>query len=202
MPSYSSGLGFFPLFFFFAWWPPLLFLVRILIFAKLTSSYMNVLAIRAQQAKLDAGLRISSSLGTPSIQYVHEYYPFALEVGGRLAPRGVNFVYRLAILADVRRFPSMGAAVSRCVRCESYARMKEFVRQSTYIPFHRFLGDLRREFMQILSVVLHGTLGSYLRDALQGGCAVVVACCLHAPRDSTFCAYFLFLFSGDSTAFD
>jgi hypothetical protein len=29
-----------------------------------------------------------------------------------------------------------------------------------------FLGDVRREFMQRLSIALHGTLGSYLRDAL------------------------------------
>jgi hypothetical protein len=28
-------------------------------------------------------------------------------------------------------------------------------------------GDMRREFMQRLSAALHGTLGSYLRDALQ-----------------------------------
>jgi hypothetical protein len=31
----------------------------------------------------------------------------------------------------------------------------------------RFGGDVRREFMQRLYATLHGTLGSYLRDALQ-----------------------------------
>jgi hypothetical protein len=60
-----------------------------------------------QQAKLDADLRTSSSLGTPSIQYIHEYYPFALGEGGRLAPMAVNLVDRLAILVVVRRFSSM-----------------------------------------------------------------------------------------------
>jgi hypothetical protein len=39
-----------------------------------------------------------------------------------------------------------------------------------------FLGDLRREFMQCLSIVLHGTLGSHLRDALQEGNGTDVAC--------------------------
>jgi hypothetical protein len=35
------------------------------------------------------------------------------------------------------------------------------------IAFDRFGGnDVRREFMQRLSAALHGTLGSYLRDAL------------------------------------
>jgi hypothetical protein len=52
----------------------------------------------------------------------------------------------------------------------------------TCIPFRRFLGDVRRESMQRLSVVLHGTLGSYLCDPLQEGGAAAVAC-LPAPRD-------------------
>jgi hypothetical protein len=49
------------------------------------------------------------------------------------------------------------------------ARMKEFVRRSTYVPFRRSLGDVRREFIHRLSSVLHGTLGSYLRNALHDG---------------------------------
>jgi hypothetical protein len=68
-------------------------------------------------------------------------------------------------LVDVRRFPRMGAADSRSLRSDSYVRMQHFVRRSTYVPFRRFLGDVRREFMQHLSTSLHGTLGSYLRDA-------------------------------------
>jgi hypothetical protein len=36
-------------------------------------------------------------------------------------------------------------------------------------------------------MVLHGTLGSYLRDAWQAGGAAVVAC----PEASGFCASFL-----------
>jgi hypothetical protein len=59
--------------------------------------------------------------------------------------------------------------------------MEELVRRSTYVPFRRFLGNLRREFMHRLSVVLHGTLGSYLRDVLREGGAFVVAC-LRAQR--------------------
>jgi hypothetical protein len=38
------------------------------------------------------------------------------------------------------------------------------------------IGDVRREFMQRIYIVLHCTLGSYLRDALQEGNADVVAC--------------------------
>jgi hypothetical protein len=37
------------------------------------------MAMRAQQAKMDYGLRTSYSLGTSSIQSVHDYYPFALK---------------------------------------------------------------------------------------------------------------------------
>jgi hypothetical protein len=44
------------------------------------------------------------------------------------------------------------------------------------------LGDERREFMQRLCVALHGTLGSYLHDALHEGSADGVAC-LPVPRD-------------------
>jgi hypothetical protein len=94
----------------------------------------------------------------------------------------VKLVDRLAILlAAIRRFPNLGAGDNSSLRYESYTRMKEFIRQSTYGLLRRFLGDLRREFMQRLSVVLHGTLDSYTRDALHEGGAATVAC-LHAPR--------------------
>jgi NAD-specific glutamate dehydrogenase len=59
--------------------------------------------------------------------------------------------------------------------------MRHFVRRATYVPFRRFLGDVRREFMQRLSAALHGTLSSYFRDALQEGSADAVAC-LPVPR--------------------
>jgi hypothetical protein len=45
-----------------------------------------------------------------------------------------------------------------------------------------YWGYVRREFMQRLSAALHaGTLGSYLRDALQEGSADAAAC-LPVPR--------------------
>jgi hypothetical protein len=119
----------------------------------------------AQQGKLDADLRTSALLATPSVQSVHDYYPFAMEDGGRLAPMAAELVDRLSILVAVRRFPGMGAGDSRSLRSESYVRMQHFVRLSTSVPFRRFLGDVRREFMQRLSAALHVTLGSYLRDA-------------------------------------
>jgi hypothetical protein len=55
--------------------------------------------------------------------------------------------------------------------------MQHFVRRSTSVPFRRFMGDVRREFMQRLSAAFHGTLGSYLRDAFQEGSADAVARC-------------------------
>jgi hypothetical protein len=82
----------------------------------------------------------------------------------------------LAILVAVRRFPSMEAADSRSLRSDSYVRMQHFSRRSTSLPFRRFLGDVRREFMQRLSAALHGTMGFYLRDSFQEGSAGAVAC--------------------------
>jgi hypothetical protein len=108
------------------------------------------LALAAQHGKLDADLRTSALLGTPSVQSIHDYYPFAMEDGGRLAPMAAELIDRLAILVDVRRFPGMGAADSRSLRPESYVSMQHFVRRSTYVPFRRFLGDVRREFMQCM----------------------------------------------------
>jgi hypothetical protein len=36
-------------------------------------------------------------------------------------------------------------------------------------PYDAFWGDVRRELVQRLSTALHGTLGSYRRDALHEG---------------------------------
>jgi hypothetical protein len=141
------------------------------------------LALGAQHGKLDTDLRTYALLGTPSVQSIHDYYPFAMEDGGRLAPLAAELVDRLAILVAVCRFFGMEAIDSRSLRFDSYVRMQHFVRRSTYVPFRRFLGDVRREFMQRLYVALHGTLGSYLRDAFQEGNANVVAC-LPVPRPS------------------
>jgi hypothetical protein len=150
------------------------------------------LALGAQHGKLDVDLRTSSLLGTPSVQSIHDYHPFAMEDGGRLAPMSAELVDHLAILVVVRRFPSMGAADSRSLRYESYVRLQHFVRRNTYGPFRRFGGDVRREFMQRLSAALHGTLGSDLRDAFQEGSADAVAC-LPVPRVRFFSLFFFLL---------
>jgi hypothetical protein len=42
--------------------------------------------------------------GTPSVQLIHDYYPFAMEDMGRLAPMAAELVDRLAVLVAVRRF--------------------------------------------------------------------------------------------------
>jgi hypothetical protein len=142
---------------------------------------MGSRSLGAQHGKLDADLRTYALLGIPAVHAVNDYYPFAQEDGGRLTSMAVELVDRLAILVGVRRFIGMGAADSRSLRSDGCVRMQHFVRRSTSIPFRRFFGDVRREFMQRLYAALHRTLGSYLRDALHEGSADAVAC-LHVPR--------------------
>jgi hypothetical protein len=139
------------------------------------------LALGAQHGKLDADLRTSALLCMPSVQSVHDCYPFALEDGGRLAPMAGELVDRLALLVAVRRCHGMGVAGSRSMRFDSCVRTQHFARRSTSFSFSRFRGDVRREFMQRLFAALHGTLGSDLRDDLQEGGVNVVAC-LRVPR--------------------
>jgi hypothetical protein len=131
----------------------------------------DILASGAQHGKLNADLRTSVLLGTPSVQSVHDYYPFALEDEGRLAPMVAELVDRMAILVEVRRFLGIADSYSRSLRFDrcphatsgsTDVRMQRFVGQSTYVPFRSFWGDVRREFIQRLFVVLHGTLGSYI----------------------------------------
>ena len=100
------------------------------------------LALGAQHGKLDADLRTYALLDTPSVQSIHDYYPFAMEDGGRLAPMAADSVDRLAILMAVRRFPCIGASESRSLCSDAYVRMQHFVRRTTSVPFRRFLGDM------------------------------------------------------------
>jgi hypothetical protein len=93
----------------------------------------------------------------------------------------IELVDRLAILVAFRRFLGMGDVESCSLRAENYGRMQHFVCRTTYVPFWRFWGYVRLEFMQRLSAALHGTLSSYLRDALHED-GVDVMACLHVPR--------------------
>jgi hypothetical protein len=102
------------------------------------------LALGAQHSKLDADLRTSALLDTPSVLSVHDYNPLALEDGGRFAPMAAKLVDRLATLVAVRRFTCMGVDDSRSLRSDSYVRMHHFVRQNTFVPFRRFWGNMRR----------------------------------------------------------
>jgi hypothetical protein len=87
-------------------------------------------------------LRTFALLGTPSVQSIHDYYPFAMEDGGRLASMAAELAYRLALLVIVRRFHGVGAADSRPLRSDSYVRMQHVVRRSSVVPFLRFWGDV------------------------------------------------------------
>jgi hypothetical protein len=51
----------------------------------------------AQHGKLDADLRTFALFDTPSVHSIHDYYPFAMEDGGRLAPMAAELVDRVAI---------------------------------------------------------------------------------------------------------
>jgi hypothetical protein len=91
----------------------------------------------------------------------------------------------------------MGAADSRSLRPERYAIMRHFVHRSIFAPFEGFWGmNVRREFLQRLFVALHGTLGSYFRDALQEESANVLACLLVplAQTSGVFPSVFFLLF--------
>jgi hypothetical protein len=92
------------------------------------------LALGAQQGKLDADLRASALLGTPSVQSVHDFYPFAHEYGGGLVPMAAELVDRVAILEAVRRFLGMGVADSRSLCSYKFVRLHHFVRRSTHDP--------------------------------------------------------------------
>jgi hypothetical protein len=96
------------------------------------------LALGAKHSKLNADLRTYGLLGTPSVRTVHDYYPFATQDGGRLAPMAAELADRLAILVALRRFLGMGAADSRSLRSDNYVRMQHFVCRTTYVPFRRF----------------------------------------------------------------
>jgi hypothetical protein len=103
----------------------------------------------------------------------------------------VKLIHCLAVLVAICRFPGMGVANSRSLRSDSYVTnmntMQHFVHRSAFVSFLRFLEDVRQEFMQRLFAALHGTLGSYLRDALHEGGASALACYLFlGPRQVGF----------------
>jgi hypothetical protein len=108
------------------------------------------LALGARHGKLDANIRTSALPGTPSVQSVHDHYPFALEDGGWLAPMAAELVDRLTILVKVRRFHGMGVVDARALRSDNYVRRQHFVRRTASVPFLRFWADVRREFLQCL----------------------------------------------------
>jgi hypothetical protein len=93
-------------------------------------------------------------------------YPFALEDGDRLAPMAIELVDRLAIWWQF--VASLAWVVLTLVLCALAVMSVCIISSVELFPFRfrRFGGDVRREFMQRLCAALHGTLGSYLRDAL------------------------------------
>jgi hypothetical protein len=122
-----------------------------------------------------SALPLLLALFNRSVRSVHDFHLFTLEYGDRLARVAAQLDDHMDTLVEVRPFPRVGAADSRSLRSNIYVRMHHLVRRYTYVPFRRCLGDVRREFMQRIFIALHGTLGSYLRHALQEGNADAVA---------------------------
>jgi hypothetical protein len=97
--------------------------------------------LEAEHNNLDVDIRTSALVGTPFVQSVHDYYPFVVEDGGRLAPMSsAELVDRLAILVEVRRFHGMGVVDARCLLCDTYVCMQHFVRRTAYVSFRLFWG--------------------------------------------------------------
>jgi hypothetical protein len=133
----------------------------------------------AQHGKIDADLRASTVLGTPSAQLVDDYYPVALEDGGRLAPMAAELSAWLFWWQFVASLAWVLMTLDLCaLTIRSYATFRS---SNYFCSFSAFLGDVRREFMQRLYAAFHGNLGSYLRDAWQEGSTDGVAY-LPVPR--------------------
>jgi hypothetical protein len=88
------------------------------------------LVLGAHHGKLDADIRTSALRVTPSVQSVHEYYPFALEDRGRLAPMATDLVVRPSILVGFRCFLDMGVFDSRSLRFDNYVRIQQFIHRT------------------------------------------------------------------------
>jgi hypothetical protein len=98
------------------------------------------LVLGAQHGKLDADLRTSALLGTPLVHSIHDYYPFAMEDGGRLAPMAAKLADRMAILVAFLYFPCMVFDDSHSLRSGNYVPKQHFVHRATHVPFLRFGG--------------------------------------------------------------
>jgi MoxR-like ATPase len=137
------------------------------------------LKLGAKHGKLDAELRTYALLGMSSVQSVHDYYPFALEDGGRLAPMAAEFADRMAILVAIRRFPGKGAADSRSSRIDNYVRMQHLVRLSVELLMFlsAFLGGYAAR-IHATSLCCSSCYLGFLspRQEIQEGSADVVAC--------------------------
>jgi hypothetical protein len=95
------------------------------------------LQLGAQHGQLDADLGPALSPYLARLRY--DYYTFALEDEGRLAPMAAELVDCLEILVAASRFLGMGVADSHSLR---FVRMQHFVVRSTYVPFRGFWGDV------------------------------------------------------------
>jgi hypothetical protein len=125
----------------------------------------------AQHDKFDADLRTSALLGMASVQSIHDYYPFALEDGGRLAPMAVELVDRLAILVAVRRVLCVLALTSVCNN--SFVELLVFL-------LGVFRGTCRENSCNVFMLL-------FILLCVAGGVA-----CLPVPRAWVFFSFLLF----------
>jgi hypothetical protein len=132
--------------------------------------------MRAQQAKLYAYLSPHFALPWHAMYSIYPrlLYPFAQGDGGWLAPMAVDMVYRLAILVFNASPPSMygrGAPFSRTHEYNgptpAFMPAIRTFRRSISFPARRCLGLMEMRVGNNIFVVVHGTLGSHLHDALK-----------------------------------
>jgi hypothetical protein len=123
------------------------------------------LALGAQHVKLDVDLHTFALLGTPSIQSVHDCYPFSLSKDwGPLAPMAVELDDSLANFVAFLRFPCMDAADSRSWRSYSYFL---FVHLLMYI-FDVFGGMCAENSCNIFLLLFMVLWGPFFRTLSRG----------------------------------
>ena len=118
-------------------------------------------SLAAQQEKYDKDR--SSSL---PVQSVHEYYPVAVEDGGRLAPHALRVIWLLAVLIAVVRSDEVPSSQARLLRTYQFGRVREFL-ASCPGSFRSFVGRVKLELLQRVSTTIHGGIGGYLHSATQ-----------------------------------
>ena len=106
------------------------------------------------------------------VQYVHRFYPFVVEDRGRLGTAATTAIFIFSVLIATRTFPEdPNPELSRFLRSYSVPALRDFVADSR-ASFRLHVSHVKRNILQRLSAVVHGTLGSILATGIQAANAV------------------------------